>query len=121
MKRAVTTLSVMDVSLEKRLTILPRGFELKKSIGARATLWSMELWRVLLRCTKIPPMKKLVNPDITIATKDRTVKIILLSYCFYSARGSEVQEEIKKRRYPISIRGAIATSRAKILQQHPGD
>ena len=81
----------------------------------------MVLWSVLLRCTKIPPMRKLVNPDIKIATIERTMKMILLSYCFYSERESEVQEEIKKRRYPISIRGAIAMSRAEILQQHPGD
>ena len=45
----MTVLSAVAVSLEKRLIILPRGLELKKSIGARVTRLSIELWRVLLR------------------------------------------------------------------------
>ena len=68
----------MAVSLEKRLIILPRGLELKKRIGARATLLSIELWRVLLKWIKTAPIRKAVNPAIPIEESETTVNWILL-------------------------------------------
>ena len=72
-------MSAMAVSREKRFTILPNGFELKKSMGARAILRSIELWSVLLRWTKMPPIRKLVKADIKIAARESRVKLTLLS------------------------------------------
>ena len=78
MKLNVTTESAMAVSREKWLIVLPKGLELKKSIGERATFLSMELWRELLRWTNIPPIKILAHPDKTIIVRDRTDKTYLL-------------------------------------------
>ena len=121
MKLNVTTESAMAVSREKWLIILPKGLELKKSIGERATFLSMELWRELLRWTNIPPIKILANPDNTIIMSDRTVKICLLPYYFCSRKGREVQEAIYNRRYPIKRKGMIAKRRTDVLNKRPGD
>ena len=121
MKRKVTTVSVMAVSREKRLIILPRGLELKKSRGARDILLSMELWRELLRWMNIPPIKILANPDNTIIMSDRTDKTYLLSLYFCSRKGREVQEAIYSRRYPIKRKGMIAKRRTEIFKKRPGD
>ena len=53
--------------------IRPRGLELKNNIGAWVTLWSIVLWRVLLRWTKIAPMKKAVSPEEMIESRESAV------------------------------------------------
>ena len=52
----------MAVSFEKRLMILPSGLEVKKLIGALEIRLSIELWRRLLRLSKVKVIRIVVNP-----------------------------------------------------------
>ena len=53
--------------------------------------------------------------------KETTRNCSLVSVSCYLERGRAAQEAMKKRRYPMRMKGVTESASKPILQKHPGD
>ena len=83
--------------MEKRLMILPRGLEVKKVMGALATLSSIELCRRLLRLRRAKVMRIVVNPLRITNPIESKMNLALIAEVICYTPDSLSHSEMKKR------------------------